>query len=185
MAQWNGPDDDLSLIVGYIDATGQQRSTSLRTTNVNDGIGDICLPSHATIMDVPRDTIVAHIRMATFISKTIAGSAEWKTAFVEQEGSQNFQFAIGTAAVIDIRIIDDIFFDVDIKKKSEQPVKTIRSDHAEMSNYSFTPSTQLKILGGALKIQFPTLEHDYPTKVLTAQERQDVVNYVLGLNPWV
>lgn len=184
-AQWNGPDDDLSLIVGYFDENGQQRSVSLSTTNASNGIGDICLPGTANIVDIPRDTIVAHLRMATFISKTVAGSAEWQTAFVEQEGSQDFQFAIGTAAVVDIRVVDDIYFDIDIKKKSEQAIKTIRSDHAEMSNYTFTPSTQLKILGGALKIEFPTYVHDHPGTVLSSQQRQDILTYVQTLKPWV
>lgn len=184
-AQWNGPDDDLSLIVGYFDENGMQRSTSLTTTNTSNGIGDICLPSRADIEDIPRDTLVAHLRMATFISKTVAGSAEWKSAFVEQEGSQDFQLAIGTAAVIDIRIVDDIHFDVDIKRKSQQTVKTIRSDHAEMSNYTFTPSTQLKILGGALKFEFPNFVHDHPSEVLSSQQRQQIIDHILTLQPWV
>lgn len=184
-AQWNGPDDDLSLIVGYFDENGTQKSVSFTTTNASNGIGQICLPGRANIVDVDRDTIVSHIRMATFISKTVAGSAEWKTAFVEQEGSQDFQFAIGTAAVIDIRLVDDIFFDIDIKKKSEQEVKTIRTDHAEMSNYSFTPSTQLRILGGAIKLEFGTYVHDHPSDVLSSSQRQDIVNYVMTLQPWV
>lgn len=186
-SRWIGGDDDLMLEVFSSTATGGVATTSFETANTNEGrSGEVCLPGAADINDLDRDTIISHIRMATFISKTTAGSFEWTNAFVEQEGSKDFQLAIGSCAIIDVRQIDDVNFEFDIKKKSGGgPTRTIMTDHDEMSEYSFTPSTQLKIIAGAIKLEFPSYVHEYPSTTLSASQKQDILDFVDTLEPWV
>jgi len=186
-ATWIGGDDDLELKLGYTDSGGVGRTMKLRTSNSNESrVGDCCLDSSYTIDDLDRDLMIAHIRMATFISKTVAGSNEWTLSFVEQEGSTDFQFPIGTAAVTDVRMISDVVVEIDVKKKGGgNPTRTVTTDHSEISNYSFTPSTQLLIVGGAIKQEFPSYVHDYPGTVLTTNQKNDIADHVVTLNPWI
>jgi len=185
-AMWFGPDDDLVLQLTYMDQGGVTRSVSLPTKNSNEGRdGMICLPATDDVSNLDRDLIVAHVRMATFISNTVAGSKEWTNSFVEQEGSQDFQLPVGTAAITDVRFIDDVNLEFDIKRKGNNPVRTIPTDHSELSSYTFTPSTQLLIVGGAVKVQFPNAVHDYPTMILSQADRNAIADYVLTLDPWI
>lgn len=186
-ATWIGSDDDLELQLGYTDSGGVSRVMKLRTSNTNESrVGDCCLDNTYNVDDLDRDLIVSHVRMATFISKTVAGSAEWQTSFVEQEGSADFQLPVGTAAVTAVRMITDVTVEFDIKKKGGgNPTRTIITDHSEVSNYSFTPSTQLLIIGGAMKLEFPNAVHDYPAQILTTQEKNDIADWVVTLDPWV
>lgn len=184
-AQWIGGDDDLALQLTYTGVGGGTQSVSLTTRNPDNLIADIALPSGMTVDDMKRDLIVAHIRMATFVSKTVAGSEEWQKAFIEQAGARHFQTPIGNVKVTDVRMTSDVEFELDIKKTGGGPTRTLTSDHSEMSRYTFTPSTQLLIVGGAVWKDFGSYHHDYPNEVLSAQQKQDIVDYVLTLEPWI
>ena len=55
----------------------------------------------------------------------------------------------------------------------------------ELTNYSFVPSTQLRVIAGAVKAAFPNYVHDFPNDSLSPAQRQDVIDYVTGLQIWV
>jgi len=58
-------------------------------------------------------------------------------------------------------------------------------DHGELNRYTFAPSTQLFVIPGAVKKQFPNYVHDHPNTVLTTTQREDIRSYVLGLALWI
>lgn len=187
-ARWVGGDDDLSLEVEFVDAAGNPRVLSFPTTNTENGVGEICLPKTGpTIDDIARDALIASIRMATFISKTVAGSIEWKTAMEEQEGGQSFQLAIGKVVIpVDgVRLISDSQIEVDVKKDKTSLIRTLVTGHDEISMYTLTPETQLWIVPGSVEAAFPAAIHDYPNEVLTSAEKQAILDYVVALEPWI
>ncbi len=121
------------------------------------------------------------------ISKTIAGSIEWKEAALKDaEGNaKNFQTNIGDVFVEfdDVEVVDDERINVPIWKKNAG-TRVVQMVHSALSEYKFEPNTQLLILPGSLKKAFPGYEHDYPSNPLTSGEKQDILDYVLALKPW-
>jgi hypothetical protein len=186
-AEWIGSDQDLNLVVSYKDILGQPRQRAFPCRNLVTGAepGQICLPSAATVDDLEDTAVIAHVRAATFISGTIAGSKEWKNAFTNQEQSQDFQLAVGTCKVIDVRMIDQTTLEFDVKKGSSGPTKTITTDHPDLSRYTCDADSAVLVIPGSVKKQYPTYEHDSDSKILTQAQRDNVVSYVLGLAIWM
>lgn len=184
-AQWTGGDSNLQLQLTYVNEFGNLQVFSLKTTNTS-GVGDICLPTGKTIQDIDRDAIVASVRMMTFISGMIPGSKEWLDAMTTGQDTMNFQLAIGNAKVKEVRIVSDVQVDLDmVKAGTSSPIQTVVTDFNELGTYTFAPDTQLRCAAGAIEKQYPTYVHDYPTTVLTQQQRDDIVAYVTQLKLWV
>lgn len=186
-AQWVGPDDDLQLEVSYLDALGMPDVITFTTANTNEGRkGEICMASSAEAPDIPRDTVVSHIRMGGFCASALIGTFEWDNLWIEQEGSKDLQLACGTCSITARRIVSDTCVEVDVRiKGGNHPTGTFLIGVDELTNYEFTPSTQLKTIAGSVKKQFPTFEHEYPGTILSANDRQSVVDYVEALEIWV
>lgn len=186
-AVWEGDDDDLSLRVTFTNELGQLQNISFQTRNAGEGnFGEICLPNGMDVNDLPEDAIIASIRMAALIAGATAGSGEFMDMFIGQEGTRDLQTAIGNCKVDDCRMIDDAEFEVDVKKKgTNNPVRTILTDHSAISRYTFTPDTQLNIIPGAVEVEYGNYVHDYPDDVLTQQQKDDIVDFVMSLEPWV
>lgn len=181
-ADWIGPDDDLSLEVAVLDALGQQRVVSF-PCRVPGQPGVMCLPSSVGAPDLSDDAIVAHVRMATWISRTIVGSKEWTAAFVDQP-TANFQTAAGTCKVVASRMIDDALFEFDFRKGSG-PIRTVLTDHSTMCKYRLEPEEQARVIPGAVKLEFPNYVHDYPGTVLSQAQKDAIRSYVLALALWM
>lgn len=176
-------DDELALEVGILDAMGQPRVTVLPLKTATQA-GVMCLPGSATVTDLTDEALIAHIRMATWISKTVAGSKEWEAAFVEQE-SANFQTAIGTVKVVAVRTISEALIEIDVKKGTSGPTKTIQTDHNTISNYRLEPEEQVRVIPGAVEVQYSSYVHDHPSNSLSQAQKDNIVAYVLGLSLWM
>ena len=186
-AQWLGPDDDLSLEVSYYDEAGMTDTISFLCANSLEGYkGDVCMPSSADSTDIDRDTVVAHLRMGSFLASAQFGTFEWDDLWLEQEGSKDLQLACGNCSVVDRRIVSDATVDIDIRLKGENnPVQSFLVGVDELTSYSFSPSTQLKTIAGAVKRQFPNYVHEYPSTILSQAQRIDISEYVELLEIWV
>jgi hypothetical protein len=185
-ATWVGADDDLALEITYTSETGSPALKSLRTSNATEGLGEICLPSSASILDISRDAIIASVRMATMISRTTPGSKEWDDAMTSEQDSVDFQMAIGNVKMKEARIVNDALVELDmVKKGSSTPIKTVLTDIQELSSYTFTPETQLLCVAGALEKEFPTYIHNYPSTVLSQAQKDAIAAYVPTLALWI
>lgn len=186
-ARWVGPDDDLSLEVSYLDKLGVADTISFSTANANENrTGQVCLPSSASALDIERDTVAAHLRMGSFLANALIGSFEWDNMWLEQNGARDIQLACGTCVVVAIRFISDVLVEIDIKAKAgNSPVQTFLIGVDELTTYSFVPSTQLRVIPGSVKSQFQNYIHDYPGNSLTESQKQEIVDYVSGLEIWV
>lgn len=186
-AQWIGDDDDLSLQVSYRNEEGNLQSISFETRNADPRPGEICLPNTNDVLDLGprvRDILVAHVRMACMIAGlAVPGSKEFSDAFVQSEAN-HLQTAIGTVKVTDIVLIDDLCLDMEFKRGGG-PKRVFRIDHDELNEYKFVPSTQLLVIPGAIEKEFSGAVHDHPNEVLTQQEKDDIVAYLLSLALWV
>lgn len=183
-AVWIGPDDDLSLEVRYRDTSDNLQTVPLPCSSGGQ-LGKICLPSSATINDISRDTLIAHLRMSTLISGSIPGSAEWTDAFVNQADTNNLQTAIGNVKVTAIDVVDQQLLDVTLQKTSGGPTVVVRTDYNELGTYAFAPSTQLYCVAGAIEKQFPTYVHDYPDATLSQAQKDAIADYVVALEQWI
>lgn len=185
-ARFIGADDDLSLQITFTNDQGLPQAISLPCT-ANGVYGKICLPTTANITHIDRDAIIASVRMATMVGRAIPGSAEWTAALTsEQEGSMDLQLALGNGKVKELRILSDTQLEIDVVKKgTTSPVQTIQTYFQELGSYVFTPDTQMHCVAGAIEKQYPTYVHDYPTQVLTAQQKADIEAYVVTLALWV
>lgn len=186
-AEWIGSDEDLQLVCSYKDKLGNAKQKAFTTRNLSTASepGLICLPSSATVNDLDETTIIAHVRAATFISRTIAGSKEWKNSFTNQEQSADFQLAVGTCKIIDVRLIDQSTVEFDVKKGSSGPVRTVATDHPDLSSYTLDADSAVLVIAGSVKKQFANYIHEYGTQVLTTSQKADIVAYVLGLAIWM
>lgn len=185
-ARWIGPDDDLSLEVDYIDIDGLTKTLALRATdNGPTEPQEICLPNSRDVDYLERDTLVAHFRMCTMLCGFVAGTTELLDWFAETGSDANLQTAVGDVKVSDIRPVDDQCFDADFQKGNNPPVATHRINYLEVQRYVWAPSTQLKVIAGAVEKQFSSYIHDHPSKQLTQSQKDDIVNYVLGLTLFV
>lgn len=187
---WNGDDDDLSMIVQYTNQSGGNASISLETKNA-DRKGEFCLPTSSDVADLAdtperiRDILAAHVRMAVMIKgHAVPGSTEFEDAILDHIGSNHLQTALGTVKVKSVTIIDDQCLDIEFQKGSGTK-RTYRFDHQELMNYVYVPQTQLLVVAGAIEKEFSSYVHDHPNDVLTQVQRDDIDEYLLGLEPWV
>ena len=185
-ASWIGDDDDLSLQCSYRDQGGMLRSISFETRNA-ERPGEICIPTSNDVVDLgpnARDILVAHTRMACMIAGlAVPGSQEFEDAFVQSE-TNNLQTAIGTVKVVAIEPVSDQIVAISYRKGSG-PIRSYEIDHGELNRYAFTPSTQLWIVPGSVEKQFSGMVHDHPSTTMSSTDKQNVVDYVCGLAPWV
>ena len=182
---FSGEDDDLQLTLEWAEDT-RSGATTFQLQNIGDGnVGQICLPASAQLEQVSEDAIIASIRMAAFISNSTAGSGELADMFADQEGSRDIQSAVGNLKVDAVRTPTGVCVELDIKKKNSQQKRTICTDHGALSQYSYTPSTQLLVVAGAIRAEYPSYVHDYPDAVLTQSQRDDIIAYIMTLAPWV
>lgn len=186
---WVGGDDVLKLQIKFPDQAGITRVLSFDTRNTTRP-GEVCLPSGLLGNDLnnlgprARDILVAHTRMACMISGiAIPGSKEFLDAFVQND-TNNLQTAMGTVKVTDVNPTDDQSVAITFKCGTG-PNYVASIGHGEINDYSFEPETQLLIVPGAIKKLFSTYVHDYPTTVLTAARKDEIVAAVLALEPWI
>ncbi len=187
-AHWDGPDQQLQLKLAYYNELGQLRGINLSTRNIADGAkGEVCLPSSSVLTDLgPRweDVLTAHTRMACLVARSgIPGSTEFQEALLGGE-TANLQTAIGVVKIVDVTPINDQTVRMTYKQGTG-PSMTIDQEYQNLNRYVFVPDTQLFVIPGAIKKQFPTYVHDYPTKVLTEAQKNDIAAYVLTLAPWI
>lgn len=185
---WLNSDPQLALKITYYDDTGTLRQMQFATRHIADGTkGEICLPSSSDLIDLgPRvdDTLTAHTRMACLISRSgIPGSDEFQTAIL-QGVSANLNTALGVVKVTAVAAVDDQTVAITYRQGTG-PTRTVNMDYTDLNDYSFAPETQLFIIPGSVKKQFSTYVHDYPGTVLTQAQKDNVVAYVLGLQPWI
>lgn len=184
-AAWIGTDEDMSLQVSHQNALGLLETVSFQTQGEN--VGEICLPNSTDLNSLgprARDILAAHLRMSVMIAgKATPGSREFNDVFV-QSGTNNFQTALGLTKVNTTRMVSDAEVDIDWKT-GNGPIYTTRLGHGEIALYTFIPQTQLFIVPGSVKAQFPNYVHNWPSTVLTQTQKDNIINYVLGLEPWV
>lgn len=180
-------DDEISLSISYINQEGMEVSIALYSTPA-PGLATLCLPSTATLADLPEDVFTAHLRMAGMISGQIPGSTEYESAIkgTSSSNARDFQFPIGNVKVTDIvsgpgpRDLQVTF-----QKGSGTP-RVITCDVADLATYVFAPSTQLLTVAGAIKKEFPTYIHDAASgKRLTQAQMDEITAYVMSLEPWI
>lgn len=187
-ADWIGApgQDDLTLRLEYKDAQGVAAQTDLYTVNAVNAT--LCLPAAKTVADLPEDIFTAHIRMAGMISGTIPGSMEYDAA-IKSDGAgnaRNFQMPIGDVKVTAIAAIDPLTLRFTFQKTSGGATRDIDMDVRDLASYAFAPSTQLLIVAGAIKKQYPTYIQDHANgKDLTQTQMDTIAAYVLGLDPWI
>lgn len=190
-AEWVGPDAQLGFKVTYFDETGTLRSTTFATRNAGDSTkGEICLPSGLLANDLHElgvryeDILRAHTRMACLVAGTaVPGSDEFSAAILNGQ-TQNLQTALGAVKVNAVTPIDDQTVRLTFKCGTG-PNLDVEMNYSDLNSYAFVPDTQLFVIPGSVKKQFSTYVHDYPTTILSAQRRQEIVDYVLSLAPWV
>lgn len=188
-ADWLGDDAHLTLRVTYEDIGGILRSLQFRTRNLGDGEkGDVCLPASTDLVNLgvrARDVLIAHTRMACMIAGlAVPGSQEFTNAFTAQEGSINLQTSLGTVKVTAVEIVDDQNVKLTFKQGSG-PAYDVVCDHGELNRYSFAPDTQLLVLPGAVKKQFPSYVHEWGGSLLNDAKKAEILAYVLTLEPWI
>lgn len=178
--------DEVQLDLSYTSALGLPAVHTLYA--LNNPNATLCLPSSKTILDVPDDVLIAHLRMAGMIAGVVPGSQEYADAMIEsgQGNAVNFQTPIGAVKVTSIAFISDTLVDVEFQKTSGGTKKTVRTGYVDLASYSFAPSTQLSVMAGSIKKQFPTYVQD-PTQsqFLTQAQMDDIRSYVLSQEPWI
>lgn len=190
-ARFQGSADDLSFEVDYRDQQGALRTLTFTVGHSDDQVAGICLPATYDLVDLPRDLLVAHLRMGTMIPGYIPASKEWKDAFLETvsgENAKHLQTPVGTVKVIGVELVDDVCIKIDLQK-GNGPVRQIAVTYDELGKYTqqtgFVPSTQLLVVAGSVKKEFPNHIHDYPNAPLQSDEMDDIVIYVKALEVWV
>lgn len=184
---WQGNQGDAALVLNleYTASDGSAASKSLYTTP--SSIASLCLPTSKVIADLDEDLLIAHVRMAGMISGTIPGSKEFSDA-VSTSGvadARYFQTPIGDVKITNIISLNDSNVRVTMQKGSAA-TRDINMEIADLSHYSFAPSTQLIVVAGAIRKQYPTYVHDAATnKYLTQAQMDNIAAYVLTLNLWI
>jgi hypothetical protein len=179
---FHGDDDDLSMVVEWSEGH-DSGAVTFQLQNLDEGqCGTICLPANSSLDDASKDSIEASIRMHAFLSGSIAGSDEFLAMFAVG-GGNDIKSAVGNLRIDSVVMVDGLTFNINIKRGVD--TLAILTDHRAVSHYSYAPSTQLLVIAGAVRAEFPSYVHDYPTHVLTQGERGDIEAYVLGLELWV
>lgn len=186
-ANWVGSpgQDDLTLQLEYKDAQGVPSTTSLYTVNAPNAT--LCLPSSKSIADLPEDIFTSHIRMAGMISGTVPGSVEFDNAIKgPMLDARNFQMPVGDVKVTAIAPVSPTILRFTFQKTSGGATRDIDMDVRDLASYAFAPSTQLLVVAGAIKKQYPTYIQDHANgKDLTQTQMDTIAAYVLGLDPWI
>lgn len=187
-ASFVSDDAHLELHITYTDIGSVARSMNFETRNLGDSVpGELCLPNSTDLTNLgarARDVLVAHTRMACMVAGlAVPGSKEFNDAFVQND-TNNLQTALGTVKVTNVAPVDDQCVMLTYKCGTG-PDYNVEVDHGELNNYIFVPETQLLIIPGAVKKQFPNYVHNYPTNILTQAQKDAIVAYVLGLAPWI
>jgi hypothetical protein len=186
--QWNGDDDDLQLLLSYLDDAGQPETFDQLYPGVN-----CFLNSDNHIQDTPEnpspiidDCLIAHLRMSTLISKLVPGSSEWIDSFLEGD-TKHLQTATGQVKVMGVSPVDDVFLDVVVAKVGQTgKTRTVRIEYRDMADYQFTPSTGLWVVAGSLEKQFASYVHTLPSGPFLSQAQKDNVEaYLLSLDVWM
>lgn len=188
LCEWVGPDSQLSLRVTYFNELGSLREIQFATRHLDDATkGEICLPSSTDLHDLGtryEDILTAHTRMACLIARSgIPGSDEFKNALLAGV-SANLNTALGVVKVVDVLAIDDSTVGI-VYKCGNGPTMTVNMDYRDLNDYAFVPDTQLFVIPGSVKKQFSTYVHDYPGQLLSEVQRDNVVAYVMTLQPWI
>lgn len=204
-ASFDGDDKDLSLTLTYRDHLNSLKAISFRLHG-EDEDGQMYLPTAKDVdylagLAEGRDTFVAHLRMCTMIGRHIPGSQEFRDFVVNHAEASNFQMSVGTVKLDASKTVhqpDQKCIHFVFKKGSGAPFETVVVDYLELVRYSFAPSTQLLTIPGALRKEFGYV-HDFNAgNILTANERQNTLDFILcqgdydpdtgskeGLSPWV
>jgi hypothetical protein len=188
-ATWNGTfsDSSMSLNLHYTDATGTPTQLSLFTLGETNAV--LCLPNSKTIADISDDLIIAHVRMMGMITGVTPGSTEWSEAVIGSGvlDAKNFQTPVGDVKVTEVTLVSDVVIDIEVQKVSGGAKRTVRTSFSELSTYSFAPSTQLLVVAGSVRKQFPSgYFHDPANSVrLTQAKMDDIAAYVASLQPWI
>lgn len=177
--------DDLTLNLEYKDAQGMAAQTSLYTVNAPNAT--LCLPASKGIMDLPEDILTAHVRMAGMISGTVPGSVEYDNAIKgPMLDARNFQMPIGDVRVTSIVPVSPTMHRFTFQKTSGGLTRDLDIDIRDLATYAFAPSTQLLVVAGAIKKQYPTYIQDHANgKDLTQAQMDTIAAYVMGLDPWI
>lgn len=187
---WNGQPQDsvLSLNIEYVGSNGLPSQTTLWTTGNVNQVAALCLPSGKTVNDMTDDLLIAHVRMAGMISGTIPGSQEYDDAITGTGllNGRNFQTPIGDVKVTQVQSVDERVIRLTFQKTSGGLTRDVDADVNDLSKYAFAASTQLLVVAGAIKKQYPTYIHDAATNKHLTQAQMDTISaYVLALEPWV
>jgi hypothetical protein len=187
-AEWVGGDESLKFRIAYDDTSGTTRFIEFNTRSAVTGDqGEICLPTSNDLHDLGvryEDILTAHTRMACLVSRSgIPGSDEFLDALLNGESS-NLQTALGVVKVVDVQAVDGQTIAMTYKQGTG-PSLSINQEYQNLNNYVFVPDTQLFVVPGAVKKQFPTYVHDYPNVILTEARRDEIAAYVLTLEPWI
>lgn len=191
-AQFIGDDNDLSFRITFPDKDGVTKSLDFAVGSIDTQTPGICLPSGFDINDIPRDQLVAHLRMGTLLTGSPPGTYEWSQAFIESLTNLNakdLQSPIGAVKVKAVREIDELNVEIDLQKGNNGPVRTLTVGLDELITYNelvgFIPETQLLVVAGSVCAEYPSYTHDMPNQPLTQSERDDIVAYVLGTSFWI
>jgi hypothetical protein len=192
-ARFEGNDDRLMFFVDYPTASGSPATIGFRLfDDPAPDYQEMCIPTaNQNIQHIADDALIAHMRMASIISDTTPTSQEWRDAMqIAGVGqSKYFQTAVGEMRMSDSQVSGDTAVSIEFQRGTSSNKKTVLVGYSEMSKegYSFSPSTQLLIVPGAVLKQFPNnYKHDYPgSDILTANERADIIAYVNSLQVWV
>ncbi|MGH7701643.1 MAG: hypothetical protein ACREMO_00985, partial [Gemmatimonadales bacterium] len=96
-----------------------------------------------------------------------------------------FQTPCGDVKVTAITPVSDTQIQLTMQKGTG-PTRNVLAGIDELSTYSFAPSTQLFVIPGAIRRQFPTYIQDPAAgRYLTQVQMDAIVAYVLTLQPWV
>lgn len=185
--QWLGQPgaDEVQLQLNYTDETGLPASISLYA--LNNPNATLCLPTSKVITDLSEDVLNAHVRMAGLISGTVPGSQEYFDAVtvVGEGNARNFQTPIGDVKVTAVETKSDTVVELTMQKGSQTP-RSILVPTGDLADYAFAPSTQLLVVAGAIKKQFPTyIQAPASGKFLTQQQMDDIAAFVMTLSPWI
>lgn len=191
-ARFEGEDERLLFFVDYPNIAGLLESVGFRLYDAGDDKQEMCIPTAVyAIANLSRDTLIAHLRMASMISGAIPGSIEWEDSLkVEGVGeTRYFQTAVGQVKVSNFTHPDDASIDIEFQRgtSTDKVTHNVSINEVAQPSYVYSPQTQALVIPGSVLKKYPTgYKHDFPNgDILTAQERADIIAYVNGLEIWV
>ena len=184
-AYWNGNqgDSDLELVVQYRDPSNNAQTFVLQAGGdyPPSGARAFCLPANQKDpAKIHRDVHVAHIRMAAYLAHAVLGTKEFVDAILgtSPDNAANFQTALGAdVQVTGVERLSETQYRLTLYCKNGGTT-TIDVGHDEISEYSFTPSTQFKTLAGHIRKNLGFI-HDPPSTVLSQAQMDEIVACVM------